>query len=130
MLAAVLLGSILINIYAIALRDTGPEIIALVRTASIALLLYIFLKPKKRVRKNRKQAISFSAFGGLSYGVGAIVGLYALRDLGIVTTMLLMLFGPALRYLSAYFILKDKPTRKEVISSGLLGLIAAGVAFV
>jgi len=130
MLAAIILESLLTNVYAIALKETSPELIALVRTFSIALLLYLFIKPKKRVRKKRKQSLLFAALAGLAYGVGAIVGLYAIRDLGVVTMMLLMLLGPALRYTSAYIFLRDKPTRKEVISSGLLGLIAAGVAFI
>lgn len=130
MLFAVILESLLSNVYAVALQETRPELIAFVRTASIALLLYFFLKPKRRVRKRRKQSLSLAVLAGLAYGVGAIVGLYAIRDLGIVTTMLLMLLGPALRYTSAFIFLKDKPTRKEIISSILLGCIAAGVAFV
>lgn len=130
MALAVLAEASLSNAYAVALENVGPEYIALVRTVFILVLLAIFFKPRKRNRKREKKSTQLAIAAGLAYSAGAIVSLYAIDRLGIVTAMLLLLLSPALRYASAYIFLKDKPTKHEIISSGLLGIIAAFVAFV
>ncbi len=130
MAIVVVLEASLKNIFVFALDEFDPEFITLFRLAFISLLLGIFYRPRKRNYKTKSQAKRISYTAGLMYALGSISSLYAIDTLGIVTTASLLLFGPALRYLSAYIFLSDKPSRRKVISSGLLGLIAAGVAFV
>ena len=130
MVLSVLAESALTNVYVVALENTSPEYIALVRSVFIFLLLAIVYQPKKRNYKTKNQARLLALTSGIFYSVGAIISLYAIEALGVVTTMLLLLVGPALRYLSAFIFLKDKPNRHELISSCLLGLIAILVAFI
>lgn len=130
MLLTIITGAIITNVYALALDNSAPEFIALIRTASLSVLFWVFFRPKRRKFTRKRQALTFSIGAGIVYGGGAILSLYALQTLGVVTTALLTLLGPALRYLSAYLFLSDVPTRQQIMSSALLGLIAAGVAFV
>ena len=130
MASSVLAEGVLSNVYALALESVSPEYIALVRTVAIWILLALLFKPKKRRYSTKREATLWALGAGLVYSLGAIISLYAIDALGIVTTMLLLLLGPALRYASAFIFLRDRPTRSEMISSGLLGLIAISAALI
>ena len=130
MASSVLVESILSNVYVFALESVSPPYVALVRAVAIWLLLVVMFRPKKRQYATKHKARLFALWAGLAYSLGAVISLYAIDALGIVTTMLLLLLGPALRYISAFIFLKDKPTKSEMVSSGLLGLIAIFVVFI
>lgn len=131
MFLSVIIESALSNIYVLALENVSPEYIALTRAVFIFILLLIFFKPKRNKKhENKKKSILYALAAGIAYSVGAIVSLYAIDTLGIVTAMLLLLFAPILRYASTYILLKDKPSKEEIISSCLLGLIALSVIFI
>jgi len=127
---AIVFSAMLKNVYVLVLKNFSPEIISLVRLSSILFLLLLFFSPKKRVYGSKEKAKRYVFSAGFLYAAGSIASLYAIQSLGLVVTMLFMLLGPALRYITAYIFLGDEPDKNKIISSGLLGLIAVGVAFI
>jgi glucose uptake protein GlcU len=75
------------------------------------------------MHKLSSQKLSYGFLAGVVYALGAVTSLYAIRELGVVLTMLLTLLGPFLRYLSGYFILKENVRTGEMVSSFLLALV-------
>lgn len=121
LLLAICFESMLPSIYNGALHHLAPAYIALFRVTSILVLTSLFFPPK-RMRLSSKK-LSYSLMSGLVYSVGAVASLYAIRELGVVLTMLLLLFGPFLRYMAGYFILKENVRRGEILSSLLLAIV-------
>ena len=122
LLLAVCFESMLPSIYKVTLGHLSPFYIALLRCLTVLVLSSLFFRPKN-LRKTSAKKFSYSFLSGIVYAVGAVVSLYAIRELGVVLTMLLMLLGPFLRYLSGYFILKEKVRVGEMVSSFLLALV-------
>jgi len=105
-----------------ALQYLPPANIALVRVVGILVLLQLLFKPTKRQRDRRltSKMKTDGLFAGLVYAIATIANLYAIQKLGLVLTMLFLMLGPTLRYLSGKIVLKEKVRRGEVISSALL----------
>jgi glucose uptake protein GlcU len=122
LLLAVCLEALLPSIYNVALGHLSPFYIALLRTTSVLVLSIIFFPPKKILKFSSKK-LSYSTLSGVIYAISAVGSLYAIRELGVVLTMLLMLLGPFLRYLSGYFILKENVRKGEMVSSFLLATV-------
>lgn len=115
--------------YKEALDYMPPAYIALFRIVSIFMLLLIFFRPKQNT-KLTPDMLKLGVLAGFAYALGAVVSLYAIQSYGLVLTMLFLMLGPALRYLSGQFILHEKVRRGEVLSSLMLTLVVAIAAFV
>jgi len=122
LLLAAALYAFLPSIYKAALSYFSPGYISFIRCAAIVVLLTIFL-PVRKVTKLSSRKVVYTSWAALFYGAEAIVGLYAIQRLGVVLTMLILMLGPCLRYLSSYFILKEKVRTGEVVSSALLAAV-------
>lgn len=120
-LLAVCLYGVLPSVYKESLYYLSPAYIAWFRVVSVLILSTMFL-PVKNVRKLSSKKLSYGLLAGSIYAVGAVASLYAIRDLGVVLTMLLSLLGPALRYWSGYFILRENVRVGEMVSSILLAI--------
>lgn len=125
---AVLFYAIVPVFYKEALNYISPEYLALFRTASISILILIFFKPKRSTKLN-KAMFGYGLAAAVWYAFGAIVSLYAIKNFGLVITMLFLMLGPALRYLAGQFVLKEKVRKTEVLSSLMLTLVVAIAAF-
>lgn len=126
---AVVLYAVLPSLFQEALKYVTPEYIALFRLVSVTILTALFFRPKKILRSLTGKRIMYGTLAGIAYGIGAVVSIYAIQVYGVVITMLFLMLGPAMRYLSSYFILHEKVRRGEVISSLMLTLIVALAAF-
>jgi glucose uptake protein GlcU len=122
LLLAAALYAFLPSIYKVALNYFSPAYISFLRCAAIVLLLAIFL-PVRNVTKLSSSKVVYSSWSALFYAAEAIVSLYAIQSLGVVLTMLILMLGPVLRYLSSYFILREKVRMGEVVASFLLAVV-------
>lgn len=133
LLLAVLFYALLPSVYKLTLPYISPEYIALFRVVAILLLVSLLLpvrRTKKRLKNGRTARRTVFGLGsGVIYAVGTVTSLYAIQTLGVAQTMLLLTLGPALIYLSGYFILKEKERKGEIISSACL-VVIVGVATV
>ena len=129
LLMAIILFAIVPVFYKEALVYISPEYLAFFRTASIFILLLLFFRPKHSKKVTNKM-VNYGILTGIAYAVGAVANLYAIKSYGLVTTMLFLMIGPALRYIAGQFILKEKVRRGEVLSSLMLVLVVAIAAFV
>lgn len=125
-LLAALLYAFLPSIYQLTLVYISPSYIAFFRVAAILIFTIIFLPVKKITKSLSSSKLTYSFLAGLVYSIEAIASLYAIKTLGVVLTMILLMLGPALRYLASSFILKEKVRKQEVISS----LLLAGVVLI
>lgn len=119
---AVGLQAILPSLYKEALVYLSPTYIALFRLISVLILTSLFF-PIKNLRNVTPRMVRYSLTAGIIYAIAAVASIYAIQVLGVVLTMLFFMLGPALRYLSSYFILKEKVRRGEVMSSLLLAVV-------
>ena len=119
---AVALQAILPSLYKEALVYLSPVYIALFRLISVLILTSIFF-PIKNLRNVTPRLIRYSLAAGIIYAIAAVASIYAIQVLGVVLTMLFYMLGPALRYLSSHFILKEKVRKGEVMSSLLLAAV-------
>jgi len=122
LLLAISFESLLPSIYKETLGYLSPTYIAWFRVVSVLVLTSLFFPPKKMLRASPKK-LSYSFLSGIAYSLGAVASIYAIKELGVVLTMLLMLLGPFLRYTAGYFVLKENVRRGEVASSVLLALV-------
>lgn len=120
---AVAFYAILPTLYKFTLMHISPVYVAFFRTAAVFLLMTIFF-PVKNWKGFSGKKVSYGLLSGLAYAIGTTAGLYAIKVLGVVVTMVFMLLGPATRYWASHFILKEKVRRGEMISSLLLALVA------
>ena len=119
---AVVLEAFLPTLYKESLYHMSPIYIAFFRLALVLVLTSIFF-PAKKLRGITPSKVWYSLIAGIIYTIGAVAAIYAIKVLGVVLTMLFLMLGPALRYLSGYFILREKVRRGEVIASLLLALV-------
>ncbi len=122
LLVVVVTEALLPSIYKEAVIYLSPAYIAWFRILSIFTLSLVFF-PLKSARKITPGMIRYETLSGAIYVVGTLAGIYAIKELGVVLTMLLLLLGPLLRYTAGYFILKENVRKGEMISSGLLALV-------
>jgi drug/metabolite transporter (DMT)-like permease len=126
MLLATLLNALLPNMYKVTLGYMSPAYIAFFRVAAVLVLATLFFSFKNQDYSAKK--VTYGLTSGVIYAAETVFSLYAIHILGVVVTMLLLLLGPALRYISGYFILKEKVRRGEVMASLLLaGVVLAAV---
>lgn len=128
-LLSIILEALLPSIYKITLKHIDPTYIALFRTVAVLVLTSLFFPLKKTLKGISLKKISYGLASGVIYAVGTVTSLYAIHLLGVVQTMLILLLGPALRYLAAYFILREKVRKGEMISSLLLAGLALAAVF-
>jgi drug/metabolite transporter (DMT)-like permease len=110
------------SIYKLALAYMSPVYISFFRASSILVLLAIFL-PVRKVSKLSPAKIRYSFSAATIYAFEAVISIYAIKSLGVVFTMVLLMTGPAMRYWSSSFILKEKVRAGEMASSFLLAII-------
>jgi glucose uptake protein GlcU len=122
LLLAICFEAMLPSIYKVTLVHLSPFYVALLRSASVLVLSSLFFAPRNVLKISSKK-FSYSFLAGMVYAIGAVASLYAIRELGVVLTMLLTLLGPFLRYFSGYFILKENVRKGEMVSSFLLALV-------
>lgn len=121
LLLVVALEGLLPSIYKEALMYMSPAYIALLRTASVLVLVGLFFRPG--MRRISVGKVNYSFMAGVVYAVATVASLYAISTLGVVLTMLLTLLGPFMRYFAGYFILKENVRKGEMISSVLLAAV-------
>lgn len=119
LLLAAILYAFLPSIYQLALPYLSPAYISFFRVSAILVLLAIFL-PVRRISKLSPAKVRYCFAAAVIYAIEAIVGIYAIKSLGVVFTMVLFMLGPATRYWSSSFILKENVRAGEMISSFLL----------
>jgi hypothetical protein len=122
LLLSTVLNAFLPSIYQTTLAHLSPAYITLFRCAAIFILLAIFM-PVRKITKLSSGKITYSFGAAMLYALESVVSLYAIMSLGVVLTMLILMLGPALRYLSGYYILKEKVHTGEMIASFLLAII-------
>ncbi len=122
MFLVVCLEAFLPSIYKEAVLYMSPSYIALFRVLSIFFLSLVFF-PLKSVRRITPSKFRYSMLSGVVYAVGAVASIYAIKELGVALTMLLLLLGPLLRYSAGYFILKENVRKGELVSSFLLATV-------
>lgn len=120
---AVVLYAILPSLYQEALVYMSPAYIAFFRVTSIVMLVALFFRPQKVRKAISTQGVLLTIISGLMYAIGAVASLYAISVFGVVLSLLFLMLGPSLRYLSSHFILHEKVRRGEVLSSVLLAVI-------
>lgn len=128
LLIGTLLYAILPSLYQAALHHMSPSYLALFRVTSVLLLTSIFFPPK-RFRGFTRNQLKYGGIASIMYAIGAIVSLYAIQAYGVVLTMLFLMLGPALRYLSGQFVLHEKVRYGEVLSSLMLSIVVAVAVF-
>src|SRR5665213_718503 len=119
---AICFEAFLPSIYKVTLIHLSPFYIALFRVLSVLVLSSLFFPPRNVPHLTSKK-FGYAFLSGIVYAIGTVSSLYAIRELGVVLTMLLMLLGPFLRYMSGYFILKENVRKGEIASSFLLALV-------
>lgn len=129
LLIAVAFYAVLPTLYKLTLVHISPVYVAFFRTAAVFLLMTMFF-PVKSWKGFSAKKVTYGMLSGVAYAVGTTAGLYAIKTLGVVLTMVFMLLGPATRYWASHFILKEKVRRGEMISSLLLAVIAVSTLFV
>lgn len=125
-LASVSVKATLPILYGLLLVYFTPEYVTLFRAAGISILVLAFM-PRKQLKGLGGIKLKLGLSSGVVYATGTVASLYAIATLGVATTMLLSLAGPAIRYVSARFILKEVVTKRQVLSS-LLILLIIGVS--
>ena len=126
---AVAIYGILPSLYKVALEYVSPSQLLLFRV----LFIFIFTTIRSNLNEIRKLSIRQLHYGvasGLVYSLGAMASLYAIKSYGVVFTMLFFMLGPALRYLSSKFILKERVRSGEVTSSLMLAVLVAFAALI
>lgn len=114
--------ALLPSIYKETVLYLSPAYIAWFRIVAIFALSLVFF-PLRSARRITPNMIRYDALSGAVYTVGAVASIYAIKELGVVLTMLLLLLGPFLRYSAGYFILKENVRRGEIVSSALLAMV-------
>jgi drug/metabolite transporter (DMT)-like permease len=127
LLIGILLYAALPSFYQSALNYVSPSWLAFFRATAVLVLTALFFRPKFRGYTFKR--VEYGVVAAIAYAVGAIVSLYAIQVYGVVLTMLFLMLGPALRYLSGQFILHERVRRGEVLSSLMLCLVVAVAAF-
>jgi hypothetical protein len=122
LLVVVAMEALLPSVYKEAVQHLPPAYIAWFRILSIFTIALVFF-PLKTVRKITPSVIRYETVAGAIYVVGTLASLYAIKELGVVLTMLLLLLGPLLRYSAGYFILKENVRKGELVSSFLLATV-------
>jgi hypothetical protein len=122
LLVVVVMEAFLPSVYKEAVVYLPPAYIAWFRILAIFALSLVFF-PLKSVRKITPSMVRYETLSGAIYVVGAVASIYAIKELGVVLTMLLLLLGPLLRYLAGYFILKENVRKGEIVSSFLLAMV-------
>lgn len=121
----ILLYAILPNIYQITLEFMSPDWLALLRCIIVLMLVFVFFMPNNFKKQFTLKKFNYTFLASVFYAINAVVGMYAISTYGVAFTMLFFMLGPALKYLSAHFILKEKVQRGEILSSLMLAVIAA-----
>lgn len=125
LLLAVGFYAVLPSLYKLTLTHITPVYIAFLRTAAVFLLMTIFFPVKSKSWSGfSTKKVTYGLMSGVTYAIGTVAGLYAIKILGVVLTMVFMLLGPATRYWASHFILKEKVRKGEMISSLLLAVVA------
>jgi len=114
-------AAILTNVYKAGLIILSPSWIFFFRVLGVFIITAAFLRFD--IKTLTRSQWTFSICAGIAYFVGSLAFLFSIQYLGLLTTILLLMLAPALKYLGSYFILKEELTRKEIIGSFLLILV-------
>lgn len=118
--ALILIGSVFISaltfiLYKYTLSYISPVTLYVIRVFWVTILLYLLFKPKlSSLNKWKSSLIWMSA---LFYSLSAITQYFAISKVGIIMTVLSLALMPIIVYFSSYFILKEKVTITQIISS-------------
>jgi drug/metabolite transporter (DMT)-like permease len=127
---AVAFYAILPSIYQEALEFMTPSYVAFFRVSIILVLTASFFPPRKIRQTVSTKGVLLAIIAGAIYAIGAVASLYAIDVFGVVLTLLFLMLGPSLRYLSSYFILGEKVRRGEIGSSILLLIVVVFAAII
>lgn len=114
----VVCSAVLTCIYKVGLESISPFYLLLIRAAGVLLLVQIFFRP--HLRSLRKNQLIFGVGSGFFYVIGNLAQLYSIKYLGLTLTIMILLFSPALVYISSAIILKEKVLPKQIIASATL----------
>ncbi|HEY8109114.1 MAG TPA: EamA family transporter [Patescibacteria group bacterium] len=126
-LLAAVCSAILASIYKFGLETLDPFYLLLIRTVGILALAPLLMRQLgPRLRKLNRKQVGYGIAGGIAYLIGNLAEYYSIRDLGLNFTILILLLGPSLFYLSCALVLKERVTAKQVATSAaLLAIIIA-----
>ncbi len=128
LLLAMALYAVLPTLYKEALEYVSPAYISGFRVVGILILSSLFL-PIKSLKGLTPKRVGYAFASSFVCSIAAIASIYAIGAYGVVLTSLFFMLGPALRYLSGYFVLHEKVRRREIISSLMLSVVVAVTAF-
>jgi drug/metabolite transporter (DMT)-like permease len=126
---SVMLYAILPSIYQFALEYITPSWLALFRCSIVFVFVTLFFAPKNIAKQLTVKRFNYTFVASIFYAIGAVVSMYAISAYGVALTMLFLMLAPALKYLSAYFILRENVRKGELLSSLMLAVIVAVAAF-
>lgn len=115
---AAVCSAVLASIYKFGLEHIDPFYLLLIRTVGILALAPLLMRLSLR-QLNRKQ-VGYGIAGGIAYLIGNLAEYYSIRDLGLNFTILILLLGPSLFYLSCALVLKERVTAKQIATSAAL----------
>lgn len=127
LLIGVGLYAVLPSLYQEVLRELSAPYLVLFRVASISVLTTIFFRPKSW-KGISSGSVAYVIGASLMYAIGAVASMYVIQAYGIVIAMLLLMLGPALRYLAGLILLREKVRLGEVLSSLTLTALVIGAA--
>ncbi|MEX2209923.1 MAG: EamA family transporter [Patescibacteria group bacterium] len=125
---AAVCSAILASIYKFGLERIDPFYLLLIRTVGILALAPLLMR-RLGLRKLSRKQVGYGIAGGIAYLVANLAEYYSIRELGLNFTILILLLGPSLFYLSCSMILKERVTAKQVATSAALLAIIISASY-
>ncbi len=120
--ADISLSAVLDNLAKFTLLFVSPAYLSLFRIGGVLVLFGIFLRPQWNQATSRNLGLGVAT--GILFGVSAITRYFAIQELGLNFTLLVMMLGPGMLYLLSYLILKERFSWRPVVGSVIIvGLI-------
>ncbi len=117
-LVSMIAAALLLVVYKQALLTLDAATIFFYRMLGVFIVTVVVLRLD--FRKIARPNLKFGIYSGIAYFIGSLAQLYAIQTLGLLQTILIVMLQPTLKYLSCYFILKEKISYKQVASSFVL----------
>lgn len=126
---AAVLGSFLFSVELIAstliLQYYNPFTFYFIRCSFIFLITFALFRPSGSELKN-KNILSIILIIGLMWAFYRAIIYYGYQTLGVIFTTTIFILSPVLIFLFAIIFLKEKPTKKQVISTIIITLCVLG----
>lgn len=122
---AAILGSFLFSVELIAsnfiLKYYNPFTFYFIRCFFIFLITFAIFRPPGKELKNKSLLITILIIGLIWTFYRAII-YYGYQTLGVMFTTMIFILSPVLIFLFAILFLKEKPSKKQVISTAIIAL--------